>query len=322
MSKMNSAMSGAATGAAVGGPWGAVIGGAAGYLMGSDDKSNSYLEDMWKQVQQIPLPVLKEMYPEVYQQVVQMNPELETAVSMGPSAMEGISTDPSLKAAQMKALQKLQGISDAGGRDAQFMADQARLESENNANVQAQQGAIMQNLAARGMSGGGNELVARQMAAQQGANRQAQSSMDLKAQAERRALDALMASGNMAGNMDAQSFNQQSQVAQAKDAINKFNTQNQQQVIHNNTTTRNTAQQMNAQNAQSVANANTQVRNDAQKYNLGLSQQQYNNQLAKYGLINNATNALADSERKKADKQDQFLGGAFSSAASAFGGSK
>lgn len=207
MSKTNSAIACAGAGSAAG-PWGAAIGGVAGYLMGSDEDGSKYQEDLLRQAQNIPLPILKEYYPELYKSVVQINPELETAVNLGPSEMQGISTDPALKQAQMNALMKLQGIGEAGERDAQFMADASRLENDVNTNLQGQTGAISQNLAARGMSGGGSELVAKNIAAQGAANRQGQMAMDLNAQAQQRALQALMQSGQLGGQMDAQSFQQ------------------------------------------------------------------------------------------------------------------
>ena len=270
-------------------------------------------------VRNVPLPVLKEYYPELYKQVVQMNPELESAVTLGPSVMEGVSTDPALKQAQLKALQKLQGIADADGMDAQFLADSARLENDVNTNLQGQQGAIMQNLATRGMSGGGNELVARQMAAQQAANRHSQSALDLKAQAERRALEALMNSGQMAGNMQAQDFNQQSQIAQAKDAIGRFNAQNQQQVISNNTGIKNNAQLFNANNAQQTANQNTNLRNQQQLHNNELAQRNFNNQMSKATGVANQYGNMADRKDRERQGDMQLIGGLVSAGAGAYG---
>lgn len=312
MSKMNSAIAGAGTGASVGGPWGAAVGGVAGYMMGSDDNSSAMYDELMKKANSIPLPILKEYYPELYQTVVSMNPEIETAVNLGPSEMQGISTDPALRQAQMSALSKLQGIGEAGGRDAQFLSDAARVQNDVNTNLQGQQGAIQQNMAARGLSGGGSELVARNMAAQEAANRQGQQSLDLNAQAQNRALQAIMQSGQLGGQMQNQDFNQQSAKAQAADAINKFNTQNQQQVISNNVGTKNQAQQFNAQNTQNAANANTDTRNQAQTYNLGLNQQQYDNQLKKLGLYTGAATSAAQNSASQAARQDQFVGGAIS----------
>lgn len=322
MSKTNSAISGATAGASIGGPWGAAIGGAAGFLMGSDDNSGDYYEQMMREAQNIPLPVLKEYYPELYQQVVSLNPELETAVNLGPSEMQGISTDPRLRQAQLNALSKLEEVGNAGGRDAKFMADMSRLESDINTNNAGNQGAIMQNMAARGVSGGGSELVARNMSAQASSNRQAQMAMDENAQAQQRALDAIMKSGEMGGKMQAQDFSQAAQKAEAADAISRFNAANKQQVITNNTSAKNNAQQWNAQNVQGIADKNTGSRNSAQEYNLGLNQQNYDNQLAKYGLTSGAAKGAADASARQAESQDRFLGGAISAGATAYGASE
>ncbi len=314
MSKMNSAISGAGAGAAVGGPWGAAIGGALGFLGGKDDNSNDTYDQMMRQAQNIPLPVLKEYYPDLYKQVVSLNPQMESAVSQGPSEMAGVATDPALRQAQLKALGKLSSVGEAGGRDAQFMSDQNRLESNVNADESGREGAIQQSLAARGMGGGMSELVQRNLESQQGANREAQMGMDLNAQAQQRALQSLSQSGQLAGQMQGQDFSQQSAKAQAADSIARFNAQNSQSVQHSNVANSNQAQQWNATNAQNTANTNTQNKNEAQQYNISIPQQQYDNQMKKYGLYSGAASGMAQNQARQAGQQDQFMGGMMDSA--------
>lgn len=317
MSKVNSAIAGAGAGAAFG-PLGAAVGGGLGFLGGGDDDSKSYLDTILRDAQNIPLPVLKEYYPELYQVVAQMNPELETAVNLGPSAMSGISTDPKLRQAQLNALSKLEQIG-LGEQSAEDVARNSQIISDVNTNLQGQQGAIMQNMAARGMSGGGSELVARNMAAQGAANRQAQMALDSKAQAEQRALQAIMQSGQLGGQMQSQDFQQQQAKAQAADAISKFNAANQQNVIGSNVSARNQAQAGNIATQQNIANQNTGLKNTAQQYNLNLAQQQYNNQLKKLGLVSDANLDLAKNSARQAEQQDKFLGGAISAGARLYG---
>lgn len=273
-------------------------------------------------VRDIPLPVLKQYYPELYQQVATLNPEIESAVTLGPSEMGGIATDPALRQAQLKALSKLQEVGDAGGRDAQFMADQARLESDVNTNLQGQQGAIMQNMATRGMSGGGSEMVARQMAAQQASNKQAQMAMDLNAQAQQRALQAIMQGGQLGGQMQSQDFSQAAQKAQAADAISRFNAQNLQQVNSNNVNTKNQAQQWNATGAQNTANQNTGLRNDAQQYNANLAQQNFNNQMSRATGVANQYNNMANAKNQERAGDMQLIGGIIGAGAGAYAGGK
>ena len=268
----------------------------------------------------MPLPVLKEYYPELYQQVAQLNPELETAVNLGPSEMAGIATDPALRQAQLNALAKLQEVGAAGGRDAQFLAEQSQLESDINRNLRGQQEAIMQNLAARGSAGGGQELVARQMSAQDAANRQAQMAMDAKAQAQQRALQALMQSGQLGGQMQAQDFGQAAQKAQAADAIARFNAANQQDVMSRNIGAKNQAQQYNVGTAQNIANQNVGTKNQAQQYNLNLPQQQFQNQMTKSGALSNVYGNRGQRSDLERQREMQLVGGLIETGAKAFGG--
>jgi hypothetical protein len=266
----------------------------------------------------VPLPVLKEFYPELYKQVVELNPEMLAAQSLGPSAMEQVQVSPELKQAQMNALLKLQGIGETG----MTATDQARLaqiESNVARNLKGQTGAIQQNLAARGLSGGMTELVSRQLAAQEGANRQAQLGLDVKAQAEQRALDAIMQSGQLGGQMGQQQFQNAAQIAQAKDIINKFNTQNLQNVQQSNIEARNAAQLANAQAKQNIAGQNVGLSNEAQKYNIGLAQQNYQNQMAR---ATGQTQALADQAKVDAANraaQNQMIGGLVQTGAMYYG---
>lgn len=262
------------------------------------------------------------MRPDLYKQVVSMNPELETAVNLGPSASEGITLDPQQAQAQQAALQSLMDITANDGRDARFQADAQRLQSDVNQNLKGNSDAITQNMAMRGLSGGMSEMVNRQMNAQQGANRQAQMEMDLNAQAQERALSALMNQGQLAGNMQQNDFNRQLQKANNQDAISRFNAQNQQQVMSNNVGYKNNAQQTNAQNQQNIANQNVDLNNQAQQWNNnGMAQQQYNNQIGKSQMIADQYGNIAN-RKIRTEIEAGFVGGIIGAGASAYAGGK
>lgn len=319
---INTGLSGALTGAAVAGPWGALAGGLGGLLLGQEDPSGKYYEEMMNAAKGIKNPELQKYTPFDYQSVGQLNSELESAVTLGPSAMQGVATDPALYAAQMSALNRLMDISNAGGKDAQFMADQARAQNDVNTNLRGNTGAIQQNLATRGFSGGMSEMVARQMAAQSGANRQAQMELDANAAAQQRAMQALNNSAQLGGQMQAAQFGQKSAQAQAQDAVNQFNARNSQNVMSNNVGIKNNAQAANLQNQQNIANLNTGGKNTAQQYNLNLPQQNFENELRKRGLINQGATGMAQAASNQAQQQNQFLGNAMSATAQAFGKNK
>lgn len=282
---------------------------------GGDSEANQALQLM----QNVPLPILKELQPELYKQVISMNPELETAVTLGPSASEGITLDPVYQKAQMNALNSLMDITANDGRDARFVADAQRLQNDINSNLKGNSDAITQNMAARGMSGGMSEMVNKQISAQQGANRQSQLEADLNAQAQERALSALMNQGQLAGNMQNSDFNRQLNVANNKDAISRFNTQNQQQVMNNNVNAKNNAQQFNAQNTQNIANSNVDARNDAMNWNTnGMAQQNFSNQMSKAGAVANGYNNIANRKDKDRDAAAAFTGNLISAGSSAY----
>lgn len=286
---------------------------------GGDVESQKALE----QIQNIPLPQLKMLYPELYAQVSQMNPELLDAVTLGPSASEGITLNPKMKEAQMLALDKLMDISSNDGRDARFQADAASLQNDVNSNLKGNTDAITQNMAMRGVSGGMGEMVSKQLNAQQGANRQAQLELDLNAQAQQRALDALMNGNNIANQMSNTDYNQQKSKADAKDTINKFNVQNQQQVLSNNVGYKNNAQMQNVNNQQNIANQNTDLKNEAQNWNTnGLAQQNYSNQMGKAGAVVDQYGNIANRKDKKRDAAAAFGGNLISAGASAYAGGK
>lgn len=273
-------------------------------------------------IRQVPLPVLKELNPELYRQVVSLNPELESAVTLGPSSMEGISIDPRLKQAQMTALNKLMEVGNEGGMTLEDRGRLASINNEVNANLKGNQDAIVQNMATRGLSGGMSEMVARQNATQAAANRASQQGFDVQAEAQRRALEALMNGANLGGQMQSNEFNQKAQVAGAQDAISRFNAQNTQQVRNNNVNTKNQAQQWNAEQTQNTSNNNVSLNNQAKQYNLGLNQQNFDNEMTKAGALANGYNNSA--ARKDADRAADmtFTGNLISAGASAYGGYK
>jgi hypothetical protein len=271
-------------------------------------------------INSVPLPVLKEYYPELYKQAVILNPQLEKDISAGPSAMESISMDPKLRQAQMNALARLEDIGTQGGMNAQDRARLAQIESEQAANVQGATGAIQQQMSTRGLSGGMSELVQKQLAAQQSANRAAQQGMDVKAQAEQRALDAIMQSGQLGGNIRGQDFGEQERIAQAKDLINRFNVEGSRGVQSRNVSGQNQAQFQNAQIAQQVANLSTEAQNQAQQRNLGLSQQQYENRLRKAGAQIPVMQSGLQNQIAGQQQRNQMIGGLVQAGAQYMGG--
>jgi hypothetical protein len=152
-------------------------------------------------------------------------PDLQRAVAqeLGPSAAGAVQADPQLKAAQMQALDALSNISDAGGLTLTDRANLNRIGSDLARRESAGRASISENMAARGIGGGGAE-VAMQLANQQAsADRASQRGMDVAGMAQQRALDAIMRQGQLAGNMSGQDWEQRYRAAQARDEIARYN---------------------------------------------------------------------------------------------------
>lgn len=210
------------------------------------------------------------------------NPLLEQFLQLQPSAMEGVSTSPEYKELQLQALRKMAGVGEDGldeGDEAAFREAQRAVANE----AQAQQASILNNMAQRGTLGSGMELAARLQGAQDAASRLSSAGDKLTQDARARALQALSQTGSMASNLREQDFGEQSNIARARDAINQFNVQNQQQLQSRNVSEQNRAQLANMQAKQAMADANRQMRNTEQQYNKQLQQQRFQNEMSKVG---------------------------------------
>lgn len=149
--------------------------------------------------------------------------------TLGASNFENLSTDPTTRASQMAALQRLSGLVSGGGNDATTMAELANANRSANSNEQAQRQALQQNLAARGLGGSGAEVSGLIAAQQGGANRGAQMSQQAASDAAQRYTAAINSQGQLAGSIRGQDYGQAADKARAMDAaaLNKFNAKSQ-----------------------------------------------------------------------------------------------
>src|SRR5690606_33373605 len=108
---------------------------------------------------------------------------------------------------------------------------------------------------------------AKLQSSQAATDRNAQQGLDVAGMAQQRALQAMMERGNMSGQMRGQDFSQQAQIAAAQDAINSFNTANQNTMGWNNATMGYNAAVGNRDARQGINNANVDLSNTAQMHN-------------------------------------------------------
>lgn len=123
---------------------------------------------------------------------------------LGKTAFD--SADPATRAAQMKALNQLAGISDAQGLDPMARAANAASERQAAGYEQSQRGAINQDMQARGMGGSGAEMASLLQAQQSGANRVATADQQNAATAQQRQMAAIEGAGQLAGGIRGQDY--------------------------------------------------------------------------------------------------------------------
>jgi hypothetical protein len=169
----------------------------------------------------------------------------------------------------------LKGMSDIDRAALEEMLRSSRAETT------AATKSIIENRAARGMAGGGDELAAALGASQSSANRRSGEALKLAAQAAANRQNALATSSNMAQSIEAQDYNRAAALANKRDAIAEFNNRLSNDTSSANVANRNKAALVNLENAQKIQDANVDLRNKQQQYNRGLEQQRFDNQMRK-----------------------------------------
>jgi hypothetical protein len=167
---------------------------------------------------------------EIEKLVEQYGPEAQALIEQelgGPSAMAEVYGErlaPEAAAAQRRALQQLQQVSERGYTPEEEAAIR-QIQAETAATAASQRAATQEAFARRGIRGGGAERVAAFQTASQAANRAAQQGLDVAANAQRRAFQAMQQTGALGGQMRGQAFEEGRTRAAADEArrINRAN---------------------------------------------------------------------------------------------------
>ena len=217
-----------------------------------------------------------------YQQALflgKITPQEYTAQVQQASAAANIQVDPALLQQQSDTLAQLKNIADQGGLTATDKAQLNDIATKQGTIARGAREAATNSLASRGLAGSGAELLARSVADQGNVSASSKAGTDVAANAQQRALAALTQSGQLATQMQTNSFNQQKSQADAQNAINQFNAQLKSNQNAVNTAAANTAAQ-NAQNAQyNVQGTNIAQSNLANSQRLTAAQQSFQDQL-------------------------------------------
>jgi hypothetical protein len=271
----------------------------------------------------VPDPREQQLKLERYQQTGTFDPEFEEAVTMGPSAYEGVQEDPRLREAQLGALSSLENIGERGGRTLDQDAYLQKVKNDANSADRGRRLAIQQNMAARGMGNvSGLEMAAKLDSAGTAADRESDASLQASRDAQLNALSAIEKSGTLAGGIRDDDYRRSSGVASARDSVSQFNANMLSGVRQRNNQTANAAKLTNLQEKQRVADQNVGLSNEEQAHNKGLIQQKYENELQKASGASNAlsgaSNNLAKLSGQQSTSANNWMQGGVKAGASAY----
>jgi len=257
-----------------------------------------------------------------YVQTGRLTPEQAEAELLKSNAFNDIITDPALEGAQKQALMSLQEIGTQGGLTAIDKARMADITAEQGQVARSRNEAIMSQARERGMGGSDISTINQLMSEQAAADRASRRGTEVAASAEARALQALMAGGQMATGMRAQDYGEQATRAGAQNAIDLFNTQTLNQTNLYNVDAANKAQAANLATEQAISSANVGLTNEQRQYNAQRHQQIFQNELAKAQGISGTYNQWAG-DATAASRSEQaadaaLTGGIIQAAAPAF----
>lgn len=207
----------------------------------------------------------------------------------GPAAQETVVSDPRLVQQQMKNLQEMQAIADAGGYDPAVQASVAAALRQQEQATKAAQESIQMQAQARGMESAGATQALQMMAAQSEANRTAQLQQQLAAQAYQNRLNALSGASSEAGKLRGADYEEQLRRAQARDEIARFNLQ-----------TSNAAAQQNLAAKQAQMEANTRLAQQEEFTRAQTYKDIFDMEQAKLGLKSGAMGGLAQAYGQRA----------------------
>jgi len=274
-----------------------ILGGLIGNQQASGERSQQ--EDILKQLYtkyadlQIPEIEKQRLALEDFKSAGNYTPEQEAINQLSTEdAMQKIQVDPRLAQNTMSQLDMLNKIAKSGFTPEE-LAMQNQSERKADADNTARLKQILQQADQRGMGSSGATLAAQLQSSQSAANRQAEDTQSIAAQAYNRMLQAANQSGELSSQLQNTQFNQGAQIAQALNNRELMNFNQANTIQNRNVDRSNQAQMANLQNQQNILNQNVGLHNTQQQYNKELQQQQFNNQMAKLSGVNATGQNLA-----------------------------
>lgn len=294
---------GALTAAAVAGP---IIGGIMGGKAASKSRkaAAAAAAAALAQLNAIGMPpdLSREVILQKFQEMGVLTPELEQQINLQISETAQIQEDPTLRNAQMDALNTLGGVS-RGGLRAEDRAAYNQLRNQVQQDSEAKRQQILQQMQARGMGGSGASLMAQLQSSQASADTASAGADNLAATASQNALAALNQRANLAGSLRSQDMSAAEMRAKAIDDRNQFLYQNSVSRQSRNVGTTNDAAQANLSNRQSLSDQNVTQANTESLRQQQAKRNYFQDQLSLASAKANALNNQASTIQQGANQE-------------------
>lgn len=270
---------------------------ASGQKNDAEERARSIQSDQaqaWLKIR-IPDPEERKLALQQFVQTGNFTPALESAIKLEQTNFEKIKTSPVYKQAQNDALSKLQEM----GTGALTLTDKMVLnEAQNSAAVdaRARNQQVTDQMARRGELNSGFSLAAQLQGNQAANDMESKAGMAAAAQAQNRALNSIIAAGNMGTSLRNQEYGEQRDLAAQQDAIDKFNAVNTQNVQNRNIESQNAAQKYNLGVSQAISDKNTALANQQQIANKQAQRDYMNDQMRQLQGASGHYDKIADSD--------------------------
>jgi hypothetical protein len=279
---------------------------------GADTAASNDLNAALENLQQVASPSAEQLTLPQLQQYVQagiITPEQAQAYLVSSNAFDNTTADNSGLDTELSTIGELQDIVNQGGNDAEEKSDIQNILNTLGTTESGDNAAILRDAAARGVSNSGTTMAARLASNQNDATNANTNAMTAAANAEARQLAALNSKGSLGSAVQGQEYAQDTNKANAADAIATFNAQQKEQVGNLNTTSANEAQKENVANAQDISNRNTASSQTQQESVIAAQQQAYEDALQKASASAADSENLANQATQVGQQNSGILGG-------------
>lgn len=261
--------------------------------------------------------------PELQQYAIAMgmSPAQMQAFLQSDNAFNNQNIDQSGTDAQIKALNQLSTVADAGAEGSATQRAQVEQINQDAArNLAGQRGAIDQQAQARGVPPGLLQAALQSQRAGEGQQDAHMAALNAQSGAYQQALQAMAQGGALGGQLQGQQNTQANTRAAAQNAMQQFNAANQQNASAGNANLQQQANAINTQNANQTSAANTGLANERTKYNAQVPETVFQNQMQKNAGISNQYNQNANLSQAQGGQNANLLGGLLGTAGTVIGG--